>query len=89
MATVVSIHEARTHLTRLPEQVAAGGRVVICEDGTPVADLVPHQPARVTFGGLEGKVACTDDAFDVDPAMQQLFYGDAATPAPERGHGEP
>jgi antitoxin (DNA-binding transcriptional repressor) of toxin-antitoxin stability system len=53
--------------------------VVISKAGTPIADLVPHQSASVTFGGLKGEVAYTDDAFDVDPGIQEMFYGDAAS----------
>jgi len=79
MTTTVNIHEAKTHLSRLLEQVAAGERVVISKAGTPIADLVPHQSVGVTFGGLKGEVAYTDDAFDVDPDIQEMFYGDAAT----------
>ncbi len=75
---MVNIHEAKTHLSRLLEQVAAGERVVIAKAGTPVADLVPHRAARVAFGGLKGEVVYTDDVFDVDPDIQELFYGNAA-----------
>lgn len=35
----MNIHEAKTHLSRLLERVAAGERVVISKAGTPVADL--------------------------------------------------
>jgi prevent-host-death family protein len=79
MTTTVNIHEAKTHLSRLLEQVAAGERVVISKAGTPVADLVPHRAASVTFGGLKGELAYTDDAFGVDPDIQEMFYGDAAS----------
>ena len=74
----VNIHEAKTHLSRLLEQVAAGERVVISKAGTPVADLVPHRAATVAFGGLKGEIAYTDDAFAIDPDIQEMFYGDAA-----------
>src|ERR1700723_1679921 len=57
MTTTVNIREAKTHLSRLLEQVAAGERVVISKAGTPIADLVPHQAVGVTFGGLKGEVA--------------------------------
>jgi prevent-host-death family protein len=67
MTTTVNIHEAKTHLSRLLEQVAAGERVVISKAGTPIADLVPHQAASVTFGGLKGEITYTDEAFGIDP----------------------
>lgn len=79
MTRMVNIHDAKTHLSRLLEQVAAGERVVISKAGTPIADLVPHHAETVAFGGLKGKVAYTDDAFDVDPEIQELFYGNAAS----------
>jgi prevent-host-death family protein len=75
MTVNVNIHEAKTHLSRLLERVAAGERVVISKAGTPVADLVPHQAQSVTFGGLKGQVAYDDRAFDLDPDIQRMFYG--------------
>ena len=74
MTVNVNIHEAKTHLSRLLEQVAAGERVVISKAGTPIADLVPHQAANVTFGGMKGQVAYSDQAFGLDPDIQQMFY---------------
>jgi antitoxin (DNA-binding transcriptional repressor) of toxin-antitoxin stability system len=53
--------------------------VVIAEAGTPVADLVPHQAATVTFGGLRGEISYTDDSFGIDQGIQEMFYGDAAS----------
>jgi prevent-host-death family protein len=79
MTININVHEAKTHLSRLLEQVAAGERVVISKAGTPVADLVPHQAATVTFGGLKGEITYTDDAFGIDPDIQEMFYGDAAS----------
>lgn len=45
----------------------------------PVADLVAHRAASVAFGGLKGEFAYTDDAFGIDPDIQKMFYGDAAS----------
>ena len=75
MTVNVNIHDAKTHLSRLLEQVAAGERVVISKAGTPIADLVPHQAATVTFGGLKGEISYHDEAFGIDPDIQQMFYG--------------
>jgi hypothetical protein len=33
----------------------------------------------VTFGGLRGEITYADDSFDVDPDIQEMFYGDAAS----------
>ena len=75
MTVSVNIHEAKTHLSRLLEQVAAGERVVISKAGTPIADLVPHHASPITFGGLSGEISYGDDAFGIDPDIQQMFYG--------------
>jgi prevent-host-death family protein len=77
MTVEVNIHEAKTHLSRLLERVAAGERVVISRSGTPVADLVPHVAMPVVFGGLRGELTYDDGDFDViDPDIQKMFYGD-------------
>ena len=93
MTVNVNIHEAKTHLSRLLEQVAAGERVVISKAGTPIADLVPHQAATVTFGGLKGEISYDDQAFDVDPDIQLMFYGSeddpSAGPVEQSGNAAP
>ena len=44
---MVNIHEAKTHLSALLKEVeGTGRRVVICNNGEPVADLVAHCPAN-------------------------------------------
>jgi len=45
MATVVNIHEAKTHLSKLLARVIAGEEIVIARAGTPVARLAPLPPA--------------------------------------------
>jgi prevent-host-death family protein len=41
MDTIVNVHEAKTHLSRLLVRVAAGERIVIARAGKPVAVLGP------------------------------------------------
>jgi prevent-host-death family protein len=57
--TTVNIHQAKTHLSRLLEQVQAGRPVLIAKSGRPVARLVPladaPQPKRL--GLLKGRLA--------------------------------
>ena len=40
----VNIHEAKTHLSRLIEDVATGEEVIIARNGKPVARLLPIMP---------------------------------------------
>ena len=39
--TTVNIHAAKTHLSRLVEEAAAGKEIIIAKAGTPRAKLVP------------------------------------------------
>ena len=44
--TRVTIHEAKTHLSRLLEEVEKGGEVVISRRDKPIARLVPIESER-------------------------------------------
>ena len=59
----VNVHEAKTHLSRLLEEVAGGGEVVIAKAGHPVARLVPWRNGRTTrrFGRDAGLFEVPDD----------------------------
>lgn len=58
----INIHEAKTHLSRLVEEVAAGAEIVISKNGVPRAKLVPLEASRkLTFGVLKGKLRYPDD----------------------------
>lgn len=75
MQVTVNIHEAKTHLSRLLERVAAGERVVISKAGRPVADLVPHRPTSVVVGAMAAEISYDDADFDdLDPDVQAMFY---------------
>jgi prevent-host-death family protein len=41
----VNVHDAKTGLSKLLEEVEAGKRIVIARAGEPVAVLVPHRAA--------------------------------------------
>jgi prevent-host-death family protein len=63
MSTMVNVHQAKTHLSRLLEEVAAGGEVVIAKAGRPVARLVPLETVvrRKKLGLLKGQFVVPDD----------------------------
>ena len=44
MVRVVNVHEAKTHLSRLLEEVLAGHEVILAMGGKPCAKLVPIGP---------------------------------------------
>ena len=61
--TTVNIHEAKTHLSRLVDEVAAGAEIIIAKAGKPMARLAPiSTPIRKKrLGLLKGKIKVTDD----------------------------
>jgi len=81
MTEMVSVYEAKTHLSRLLERVANGERIVISKSGKPVADLVIHQATQVRIGGLKDEIRYDDAAFEeADAEIAAMFYGtDAAS----------
>jgi len=54
---VVTIHAAKTHLSRLIEEVAGGEQIVIARGKEPVARLVPIKAQRKgrAFGAMRGR----------------------------------
>lgn len=69
----VNIHEAKTHLSRLLEQVAGGEEVVIAKAGKAIARLVPLEatPKKRQLGLLKGKLNVPDD-FDAPMTDEEL-----------------
>jgi prevent-host-death family protein len=58
----VGIHEAKTHLSRLINEVRAGREIVIERRGEPVARLVPATPLEGPRSGTaRGQVVVADD----------------------------
>ena len=59
----INIHQAKTHLSRLIEDVASGNEVLIAKGGRPMARLVPlrrdETPRRP--GLLRGKLRIADE----------------------------
>jgi prevent-host-death family protein len=59
----VNIHEAKTQLSKLVEEVEGGREIVIARAGRPVARLVPLAAAvrRKQLGLLRGKIRVSAD----------------------------
>jgi len=71
MTKSVGVHEAKTHLSRLLEDVAAGEEVVITRRGAAVASLVPIRAAGARRLGIDrGRFVVPDD-FD-EPLPDEL-----------------
>ena len=72
MTKSVGVHEAKSHLSELLEQVAAGEEITITRRGEEVARLVPAtRPATRRFGLDRGRLTVPDD-FDA-PLPEELL----------------
>lgn len=77
MAKVLNLYEAKTQLSALVEEAAAGGEVIIAKAGRPMAKLVSIRAGRRRRPGRgKGRIWMADD-FDapLPAALQQLFEG--------------
>ena len=66
---IVTIHVAKTSLSRLIAQVEAGEEIVLARGKVPVARLVPFQqsPKKRRFGALRGIVSVGPEFFEPLP----------------------
>jgi prevent-host-death family protein len=71
MTKSVGVHEAKTHLSRLLDDVAAGEEVVITRRGEEIASLVPRRPKKRQLGLDKGRFVVPEN-FD-DPLPDDLL----------------
>lgn len=71
--TVVNVHEAKTHLSRLLNRAASGEEIVIARGGKAIARLVPVEQAKArrTLGLDAGRLRIADD-FDA-PLPDEVY----------------
>jgi prevent-host-death family protein len=70
----VNIHEAKTHFSKLLEQVQNGEEIIIARAGHPIARLVAWEetPRRIAApGGMAGGKSRIAD--DFDEPIDELF----------------
>ncbi len=57
MARIINVHEAKTHLSEILDEVHAGEEIILAKDGRPYAKLVPvEQPDKRPVGFVPGKI---------------------------------
>lgn len=65
MTKQVNLYEAKTHLSQLVDEAAAGEEIVIAKNGKPLAVLKAvteaEKPKKREFGFLAGKVSTVSD----------------------------
>ena len=74
--TRVTIHEAKTHLSRLLEEVEKGGEVVISRRDKPIARLVPieHQRPERKPGRMKGLIDIGPEFFEPLPEEELKLW---------------
>ena len=75
--TVVTIHAAKTNLSKLLARVEAGEEIVIARSRTPIARLMPIRhahPAR-KFGALKGIVSVGPEFLRADERSRNQDVG--------------
>ncbi|MFD3910545.1 type II toxin-antitoxin system Phd/YefM family antitoxin [Streptomyces sp. NPDC058603] len=70
-----NVHEAKTHFSRILEQVATGEEVVISKAGVPVAKVIPLRPEvrRTGRGSLKGRIRINDDFDELPDDVADAF----------------
>jgi len=72
MAKMFNLYQAKTRLSALVDEAAAGQEIIIAKAGVPRARLVPLQPrVRRRPGGSKGKIWIASD-FDA-PLPQEIL----------------
>jgi prevent-host-death family protein len=71
----VNVHEAKTQLSRLLQEVEDGEEIVIARAGKPVAKLVAHQPERKARepGWGKGRIWMAPDFDEFDEQLARDF----------------
>lgn len=69
MEKIVNIHEAKTHLSRLIEEVIGGATIIIAKSNLPLVKMVAiaNNRKKRSFGGAKGLIT---------------FHGDINEPLP-------
>jgi prevent-host-death family protein len=81
--SITNIHEAKTHLSKLLERVAAGEEIVIGKAGKPVARLVPFTEPKAPKrkpGSMKGKIKILSGFDEADREIEALFFGEPVEP---------
>lgn len=75
MSDEVTIHEAKTHLSRLVQRAHAGEEIVIRRGRVPMAKLVRYDAAATprSPGRWRGQIEMADDFDELDDEMGDLF----------------
>jgi len=79
----INIHAAKTHLSRLVEEVAAGEPFIIAKAGKPMAQVIPmsasKKKSKRRIGFMKGMYTLPDNFEEIDKQLdkeiEEMFYG--------------
>lgn len=77
---LINIHDAKTHFSKIINQVLDGEDIVIARGGKPLVQLTPYskEPESRHGGQFKGLIEISDDFNDPLPAdILKLFHGEA------------
>lgn len=70
----INLYEAKTQLSSLVDQAAAGAEIIIAKNGKPMAKLVAiRERAQRKPGRLKGKIWISDDFDAPMPDLEDAF----------------
>jgi antitoxin (DNA-binding transcriptional repressor) of toxin-antitoxin stability system len=78
--STVNILEAKTHLSRLIEDIASGAQrdIIIARNGKPAARLVPlNEKSKIRLGLAKGRFIVPDNIDEDNEAIASDFEGNA------------
>jgi prevent-host-death family protein len=84
----ITIHKAKTQLSKLIEQVERGEEIVIARGKTPVARLVPYvrEQAKRGFGSMKGRATIGPEFREPLPEEELKLWERRLAVAAAAGH---
>ena len=72
---ILNVQEAKTHLSRLMEDAAAGEEILLAKHGKPMVRLSAYRPKSEPrkLGGYEKQIRVAEDFDEEDPRILALF----------------
>jgi prevent-host-death family protein len=80
----INVHEAKTHFSKLLEQVEQGEEIVVARAGKPVVRMIRYQPEKTIKrkpGRLKGKIIIHPSFFE-DTEITAKFINGELFPKP-------